>query len=419
MRLRYRSEIPTDNSSTVAATVPVLPPDIARLRTPPISELSNAGSTIARKERLSDLSSSPVDVTDMEETMDSMSPKERRRPKIMIPAAPLTQNNLEKHQEEITSAVEVAPEDARTLQPVAPNARIVQARNFLLAENGNTYPGFATRLEQIDDFLCEIPKEMREMHPSICHEVEGLLRRHRTQVTTVEETPTRRPLRVVAKVALRPTISRPAEHRDADDDDEDSEDQDPFERTNIVADLTERASLSPSGGKNPFAPNPRELARPVNDGRPPSTEEEEEEEEEEEAYRLINAQMIKENAQNESSKKNIDRERLWTFEKYVGPGKKESKLSLERWSGDRTNGEEERAIELQLGQGALMPKEVLDFDWGRDRRLLGEDESGDDNSDAQFLVAETPSLQALMGEQIRSDLADGALFCWSISGDDC
>lgn len=389
MKLRPRTQRPTDNSSTVTATVPVLPPNITRLQTPPISELSNAGSTIARKNRLSELSGTLFERSDTEETINSVSPtKNRTRPTITIPTAPLTKRNLAKHQEQIDSAVEVASEDERSPPPTTPNTRLVQARNFLLAENTGSYPDFATRLELIEHFLRDIPQEKEKSLSSIYYEVKDLLRVHRLHtIAGVEPSIQRRP----HKEAFRPVMSLPA------GDDLDPEKQaDPFEWTNKLDDLTERVKKSPSGGKEALSSNIRELARPLHGGRLPSLQE---------AYCLINERVIKENHENKTPNE-INHDRLWAFERTLQPASKERKFSLDRWSGHPP--ERSTVPAIKLGEGSLMPQEMMDIDWDRDRSRLEDSLEGHedvDRGEAQLLLAETPLLQALMSEQIENDLA--------------
>ena len=422
MKLRPRNKMPPNDSSAVAATVPVLPPDFTRMQTPPVSELSNAGSTTVRKERLSDLSSSVVDVSDMEETMESMSPtKNRPRPKITVPAAPLTKNNLERFQEEITSAVDVASEDESSSPTPSSHTRLVQARNFLLAENRDTCPGFTTRLEQIDDYLRKIPEEVRGLHSSIYHEVKDLLRSHVIHIIAGEEVPTRRRPPVTAKQAPLPAEEE-EEEEESNDDESSQEHADPSEWTNKIDDLVDSIRRNPSARNPSFATSHvRELARPLNADRSPSTAE---------AKRPLNESVSKEknNSEDKPSTMNIDDEYLWTIPHDFPPDHEES--------GDEEEIEYEEAEEeegerrMRLGQGRMMPKEVRDFDWGRDWEMLDdgdEDEervgtgNGEEEEEerAELLLAETPFLQMLMAEQIRSDLENGtflSLFCSAVCG---
>lgn len=391
--------MPANNSSTVTATSPVLPPNIIRLQTPPISELSNAASTIAREDRFSDLSSSIVDISDTEEEIDSVSPAETRSmPSITVPAAPLTKKNLAKCQEEIKSAVEFASEDEQSPPPATPCIRLVQARNFLLAENTNSYPEFATRLEQIEQFLHNISQEKHNSHPSIYHEVKDLLRSHRSHIIAGGEAPIQqRRTPTTVKEPSRPVMSLPAE-----DNQDPKEQAGSFEWTNKLDDLTDRIRKSPSGGKEAFAiSNLRELARSLNGGRLPSPQE---------AYCLINEQMIKENHENEPSNK-INRDQLRAFENNLSFASREKKFSLDDWPGHPLEGE--RATKLKLGEGSLMPQEMMSYDWDRDRSepedSVGGYEDSDDEGEAQLLLAETPFLQKLMSDQIESDLAASTL----------
>ena len=61
-----------------------------------------------------------------------------------------------------------------------------------------------------------------------------------------------------------------------------------------------------------------------------------------------------------------------------------------------------------------MPQEMRDFDWQRDRDKLVDGRAGLENEgdgdeegegEAQLFFAETPLLQAVLSEQIESDLA--------------
>lgn len=395
MKLRSRTKISTDNSSTVTANTPVVFPNITRLQTPPISELSNAGSTIGRKDRLSEVSSSIKDTSDEEEAVDSATPtKNRRRPAITVPAAPLTKGNLVKHQEEITSAEEIASEDEPSSPPATFDARLVQMRNFLQAENTNSYPGFAAGLEEIEDYLRKIPLEQAKLYSSIFNEVKYLLRSHRICIAAGGESSIqpRLPSPTTAKDASRPVMSLPA------DDDQDLEQQaDPFEWTNKLDDLTNRVKQSPRGGKTAYAEiELRKLARSLKGGLLPSAKE---------AYHLIDEELAKESHENKPAKK-INYDQLWDFEKNLSPASKEKKLSLDRSSGHQPA--VSRATTLRLGEGSLMPQEMKDIDWDRDRSKLEENLVGyedEDKAEAQLLLAETPFLQALMSEQIESDLA--------------
>ena len=135
----------------------------------------------------------------------------------------------------------------------------------------------------------------------------------------------------------------------------------------------------------------------------------------------------------ENRNDDIDRERFWALERalLLGEGEEEEEEEEEntssqgRWSG-HPKGAEKGTERIELGQGRLMPEEVRDFEWGRDGAALGEDSAtgtdedgygdekgsgnGEDNGDAQLLIAETMFLQTLMGEQIQSDLANST-FC--------
>ncbi len=387
MKLRSKIEMLTGNSSTVTATVPVLPPDISRLQTPPISELSNAGSIIARKGRLSDHSTSIVDKPDLVETIDPVSPTEnRRRPTITVPAAPLTKTNLAKHQEEITSAVEIASEDEPSPPPPTPNTRLAQMRNYLLTEDIDTDPEFRSRCLLIAEYLKNHQRGRGRK------EVLHLLEQHNPHTAGSEQPTPRRSAMAVQDSSGNVTWIPAEDHLDP------AEQADPFYWNHKLDDLTDRVRRHPSGGKETFAISElQELARPLNGGHPPSPRE---------AYHLINEQMIKENHENESPE-GINHNQLWAFEKNLPRASKEKKFSLDRWSGHPPGAGREPVF--KLGEGSLMPQEMMDVDWDRDRSRLEESlerfEDGDGAQEAQLLLAETPLLQALMSDQIESDLA--------------
>lgn len=410
MKLRPRPKLFTDHSSNVTATAPVLPPNIIRLQTPPISEQSIAGSPIASKDSLSNPSSSMVDISDAKATIDLVSLTEDRcRQMTTVPAAPLTKMNLAKCQEEINSAVGNASGDKSSSPPPAPTptpaTRLVQARNFLKAENKDSYPGFPARIAQIEHYLREIPKEERNIHPSIYHEAKGLLRSHKRHMSAGGEPSLQRRQTRTVREASRPTMSPPADNEDPD------EQADPFEWTNKLDDVTYRVRQSSRGGKQAFAvSNMRKLARPPNGGRLRSLGE---------AYCLISEQMVKENHKDKTSNE-INHEQLWAFQKNLSPPSKEEKVSLDRWPGHPLGAS--KMPVCKLGEGSLMPQEMMDTDWDRDRskleeRLVGYEDV--DEGEAQLLFAETPFLQALMSEQIERDLATCTENSCSTLGNEC
>lgn len=430
MKLRPRNKQPANDSITVPATVPVLPPDTTRLQTPPLSERSNAGSTTVRKEHPSDISSSVVDESDTEERLESMSLATKgRRLKITVPpaaaAAPLTKNNLEKLSEEITSSSAVeemihgseglssSPTTTTTTTPSL-RTRLVQAKNFLRAERPDTCPGFATRLERIDGYLRGIP---RGVHSGIYHEVQALLRAHRSHIRAGER---RRPApRTRPPVAPKRASRRPPKKEDDDDGDKltdpNNHAHDPLEWTNKITALVATVRRDPAA-HTPSAvlSRLRALARPLNHGRFPSADD---------ARRLIAARLGEEGAR--ARTKDGDIERLWTS--FDDDGFPPDEEDDDGWEG---------VERMQLGRGSMMPVELREWDWDRDRRVVmhhrrhdhddDDDDDGDDDEEvyeeeeeveeevgegegAQLLLAETPFLQWLMGEQIRGDLEDGEL----------
>lgn len=410
MKLRPRNKLPVNASSTVPATVPVLPPDTTRPQTPPISELSNAGSTMVREERLSDSSSSVVDDSDMEERMESMPPPTNgRNLKITVPpaAAPLTKNNLKKLSEGISSAVEIGSEGFFSSPMPSPHTRLVQARNFLRAENRNTCLGFAIMLEQIADFLHEIPEDVRGVHDSIYREVKDLLRTHRGYVRAGEQVPS--PPRPKRPVTSKNWASRPPKYDGDKDNDKDKDPNDhaegPLEWTNKINTLIDIIRRDPSAHRpSVVLSHLRDLARPLNKGRLPSADE---------ARRLITERIDKEGGRggnNKAPDKEMKEEDDDDHDDGAG----------HHGGSDGKIGSLSGVKRMQLGRGSMMPKEVREWDWERDRRVVlndyddqddedevNEDEEEGEGPEAQLLLAETPFLQMLMAGQIRGDLQSG------------
>lgn len=427
MKLRPRNRLPAKDSSTVPTTAPVPPSDITRLKTPPISELSNAGSTTVRKDRLSDVPSSVVDESDMqEERTDSTSPaRDRRRLKISIPraaAAPLTQNNLEKLSEEITSDVEVGGKSFFANPVLSPHARLVQARNNLLAYNRNTMFGFAFMLKQIDDFLQDIPEDLKEMHASLYDEVEDLVQAHRRDISAGDE-----------RLAAATATAQPT---------------DPHEYTNKFNNLIRTIRRDPTAHRpSTVTSHLRALARPLNRGHKlPSADE---------ARRLITERIAKEGGWENEGEEEVEMdegegeggvgegnegrlEDIWTgFEDDNFPPDDDDDDETEMGDGGDGDGWNNVKRSMQLGRGDMMPKEVREWDWERDRGGvlsyhddygdyddgydgdgnggIEEDREGEEEGEveeaAQLLLAETPFLQMLMGEQIARDLESGE-FCF-------
>ena len=428
MKLRPRTKVSKNGGITTVTTAPVLPPDDPRLHTPPVSELSNAGSTTAGKRHLPDLSSSLKDDSGNEETLESSSPtKDRRRPRITIPPAPLTKNNLDKFQVQIISCEEDASEDEASTPAPTPSTRLVQARNFLLAENHDTCPELSTRLERIADYLRKIPQETKEAHSGIYEEIKDLLRSHRVQIIAREgsgiQSLTPAKAKRISERLMSLYVEGDGGGGDDDDDDVEEEGQkDPFEWTNKFDHLIDTVRLDPNHRKPSWVLSQvRNLARPLNGGRLPSADL---------AGRLINEQIIKEKSEKNQhlrtknkKKKTVDIEKSCAFENDLPSEKKRDQVPLDR----RTSGpiypttnkaEDETGVKRwELGMGNLMPREVRDFDWERDHDMWagksvkahGDDgkENEEDGEEAQILLAETPFLQMLMGEQVQSDLASG------------
>ena len=417
MKLRPRTKVPTNNGSAAGAPVPVVLPDTTHLQSRPIS--------------LSDTSSSVEDDSDLEEMMELVSPtKDRSSPKTTVRAAPLTENNLEILQEEITSSEHVQSEGKSSPPtPPTPSTRLVQARDFLLAENRETCPEFPTRIQQIADYLQEIPRETREAHSGVYREVRNLLRSHRFSI--VERKKSHR-VRRTSPVPSEPPMPLPPAADDDEHDDGDDERADPFEWTNKLDDLIDTARLDPRNlNREYMIARVRELARPLNGGRLPDAGH---------AGRLINEQVVREHAgkgekAKTKEKKDGEGERSWAVfppERDLPWERKKKKerhhyksSRMDRWRGKDTSktkkgGDEDGAAKpkkLQLGLGSYMPREVRDFDWERDRGALlrGGDEGKNedagsedgDGEEAQILLAETPFLQFLMAGQIRRDLEEG------------
>ena len=425
MKLRPRTKVPTNNGGAAAAPVPVVPPNTTHLQSRPIS--------------LSDTSSSVEDDSDLEEIMEPFSPaKDMTRPKTTVRAAPLTENNLEILQEEITSSEEVQSQDKSSPPPPTPSTRLVQARDFLLAENLDTCPELPTRIQQIADYLQEIPRETRKTHSGVYHEVKNLLRSHRFSLDEREKSHRVRkisPLPSKPPTPLLPTAGEDDKHNGGD------ERADPFEWTNKLDDLIDAVRLDPDNLNQDYMMSQvRELARPLNGGRLPDADQ---------AGRLINEQVVREHAGTEEKekekKKDVEGEKTWAsfpperdlpWEKKKKKERHDNKFStMDREVGRDTTkakkgGDEEGAKKpkkLALGLGSYMPREVRDFDWERDRASLLRRDEGNrrdagsedgDGEEAQILLAETPFLQWVMGGQVRRDL-EGGTFVISCSNVQC
>lgn len=293
-------------------------------------------------------------------------------------AAPLTTTNLAMHQEELSSAVENG--DGQLSPPLTSNTRLSQARNYLLTEDINSDPEFKNRYSQIAEYL----HNHRQVKGR--EEVLQLLERHNPHAAASKE-PTPSQSQSTVKDSSKSKIPLPAE-----DDQDPREKTDPFEWTNKLGELTERVRRTPSGGKEAFAiAGLQEMARPLNGDRLPSPVQ---------AYHLIDKQMAKEFLEDDEPSKDADSEELWGFEN-----------DLSSASEDQPP-EEARAPAFKLGEGKFMPQEMIDVDWDRDRSKLEEslvNYEDVDKGEAQLLFAETPLLQALMSEQIESDLAASTL----------
>ena len=318
-----------------------------------------------------------MDQSDTEETIDSVTPtKSGRKP---IKAAPLTTTNLAMHQEELISAVE--NEDGQLSPPLTSNTRLSQARNYLLTEDIKSDPEFKNRCLQIAEYL-HTHRQVKGRE-----EVLQLLKQHNPQAAASKE-PTPRQSQPTAKDSSKSKIPLPAV-----DDQDPQEKKDPFEWTNKLGDLTERVRQTPSGGKEAFAiANLQEMARPLNGGRLPSPVQ---------AYHLIDEQMTKEFREDETSK-DAESEELWDS----------NDPASESLTSDDQPPKEAKAPALKLGEGKFMPQEMIEVDWDRDRSKLEESlvsYEDVDKGEAQLLFAETPLLQALMSEQIESDLAASTL----------
>ena len=115
--------MPTTNNargsrSTMTLTVPALPPNFIRLRSPLISEMSNDGSSIPGPREYPESKFAEVLVEDPDATtppdqINLPTPQEasdvQHEVESPTPPARLTTQNLEKQQEEIGSAVEDFP----------------------------------------------------------------------------------------------------------------------------------------------------------------------------------------------------------------------------------------------------------------------------------------------------------------------
>lgn len=280
------------------------------------------------------------------------------------------------HQEELTSAVE--NEDGRLSPPLTSDTQLSQVRNYLLTEDINSDPKFKIRYLHIAEYL----HNHRQMKGR--EEVLQLLEQHSPYAAASKE----------ATSPQSPSTVKDSSKSNApllaEDDQDPQEKIDPFKWTNKLGDLTERVRQTPSGGKEAFAvANLQEMARPLNGGRLPSPVH---------AYQLIDEQMTNEFRKDERSN-DADSEDLWA---------RDENDPSSASSVDQPQEEEAKAPAFKLGQGKFMPQEMMDVDWDRDRSKLEESLVGCedvDGGEAQLLFAETPLLQALMSEQIESDLA--------------
>lgn len=306
------------------------------------------------------------------------------------PAAPLTTRNLATHQEEIISAVEYTSEDGLSFESPTSNTRMTQARNYLLTKDINSDPEFKKLCFQIAEYL------HTHIHETGREEVLQLLKRHIPHVAASNE-PIPRQNPPTAKGSATRNTPTPAENHQSP-----PKKADPFKWTKKLDDLTKRVQQTPSGRKGAFAiTNLQELARPLNNGRLPSPVQ---------AYRLIDQQMSQEFHEDDTVNDIADHEDdddSWVF------GKDDlSSASTSSSSDDDISQEEAQAPVFNLGQGTFMPQEIKNVDWARDRSKLEDTLVGYDDvnkGEAQLLLAETPLLQALMSEQIESDLATSTL----------
>ena len=142
-------------------TVPALPPNFIRLRSPPISNMSNDRSSIPgpREYPESKPAEALVEDPDAATTPDQINlpaPQEagdvEHEVESPTPQARLTTQNLEKQQEEIGSAVEDFPFP----HPENPNQRLFQAWQYLIFDESDFLGVVATRLEEIREMLQEL-----------------------------------------------------------------------------------------------------------------------------------------------------------------------------------------------------------------------------------------------------------------------
>ena len=385
MKLRSQTETSNNNNNTVVAApapiTPILPPITKRLQTPPISELSNAGSTIPAKRRYltPDSSSSPdVHVSGQDETTDPVTPtvkkngkgrnkdksknkkrnqqKSRRgRATTIIPTtttAPLTRTNLARCQEEI---ITFAAEDEEQI---------------LVASEDKSSPSVATR---------------------------AAAEKKRQRISMNAPTPPSPSTTTIMTAAAPPTIaaSRPIFQPFGFDHYDEFDVEEVEDKMVVEEGEGENATMDPLIFTDLF--DNYDLTERVNRGDSPH-------------YPITgDSDGIDSNGNSIDNDDNKSRN---------GTGKE--KVDSNSNSNSNSN--------VQLGRGCWMPKEVLDWDWRRDWAQKGNaaGENGDGDGDArdqrgmeshetekgkekeeegaQLLVAETPFLQSVMGEQVRADL---------------
>jgi hypothetical protein len=172
----------------------------------------------------------------------------------------------------------------------------------------------------------------------------------------------------------------------------------------------------------------QELARPLNGNQPIATEKQ--------ALNLLRAEILKETRENKKPL-NAQNDPGWPTER-AKSGRTEPYFSLSRWSGKngdsvgedrqkKLNGPSKKQKPTQsvrgtgqnsqdqpapdIGTGALIPQEMKEFDYRRDKHLLANardpKETVYDGAQSAFMFAETPFLQALTSKQIERDLASG------------
>ena len=408
-------------------TVPALPPNLIRLRTPTISETSNDGSSVVGVSEYPELELTLPENTESGDrntlptamevaTME----KEAQNPR---PPVRLTTTSLAKQHEEIGSAVETMPDYT------TPNQRLLDLRDSLLSADADSHKPFTELLKDAQELLRELLERRQTFNSRLFNEVQQILDTHSL-----------RPASSPAVEASLPAVATTEPRRIPAPTPSWSEVWDNHERR-----IREWRQYPDSVDKGPSL---RELAKPLymGEGLPNYPE----------AARLIQEQIDLEKRESDKelgAPKEIryvnltsraTASGLTTQEKALissKPGKQPRRTRQEptatpyspshspppRPSGRMPPGrlppemmgspedvqESRKRTPPDIGKGHLMPIEMKTFDPNRDVYLSRNSSVSEDDSDGgeeeQLMLGETPFLQAMLSNQIKRDLAAGSV----------